>query len=564
MWKVPTHPVIDAAEDPLWYRSAVFYEVLLKSFADSDADGMGDFAGLRQKLDYLAWLGIDCLWIPPFYASPMADGGYDVSDYCQIDPRYGTMEDFDDFVAYAHHKGLRIVTDLVFNHTSQEHEWFRQSVADPDGPYGDYYVWSDTDQKYQDARIIFIDTETSNWTFQPERGQYYWHRFFSHQPDLNFENPAVQGELLNVIRFWADKGVDGFRLDAIPYLFEAEGTNCENLPKTYQFIAQVRQMIQTEYPGRILIAEANQPPKEVVAYFGTEEKPQCHICFHFPIMPRIFAALREGNARHITTTMAETPDIPPNAQWGTFLRNHDELTLEMVSEDERAAMYRWYAPEPRMRSNVGIRRRLATLLGGSRRLVELAHTLLLSLPGSPFLYYGDEIGMGDNIWLSDRDGVRTPMQWDDSPGAGFSTADPSLFHLPLITTPGYDQHAINVAEAYSRPTSLLHWLRGSLRLRRQNPALGGGSLKLCVSSRPEVLAFVRECPTQKILCVFNLSKVPTCAKITLPELANASLREVRSGIEFPHFDQAGMVTLTLSRHGYYWLELEQQNPDAEG
>ena len=418
--------------DPNWYRKAVFYEVLVRGFADSNGSGSGDFNGLISKLDYIQWLGVDCLWVPPFYASPLRDGGYDISDYVAVLPEFGTLPDFSELVAQAHARGIRIITDLAINHTSDQHPWFQASRSDPDGPYGDFYVWSDTADRYADARIIFVDTETSNWTFDPVRRQYYWHRFFSHQPDLNFDNPAVQDAIIDVLRFWLDLGIDGIRLDAIPYLFEREGTNCENLPETHGFIRRVRRIVDDVYPGRILLAEANQWPKDVVEYFGTESEPECHMAFHFPVMPRIYYAMREQRATPIIDILRDTPDIPHGAQWGTFLRNHDELTLEMVTTEERAAMYGWYAPDSRMRANIGIRRRLASLLDNSRAEIELINALLLSLPGSPYLYYGDELGMGDNIWLSDRDAVRTPMQWSPDRNAGFSTADPGKLYLPVV------------------------------------------------------------------------------------------------------------------------------------
>lgn len=405
----PQGPGVDY--DPHWYRKAVFYEVLVRAFADGNGDGTGDFTGLIERLDYLQWLGIDCLWLPPFFASPLRDGGYDISDYEQVLPEFGSITDFERLVSEAHRRGIRVIIDLPMNHTSDKHPWFLESRSDPEGPYGDFYVWSDTDEKYQDARIIFVDTEESNWSFDPVRRQFFWHRFFSHQPDLNFENPAVREAMFEVVRFWLDKGIDGFRADAIPYLFEEEGTDGENLPATHEFLAELREFVDESWPGRVIIAEANQWPADVVEYFGTPERPECHMCFHFPVMPRLFYALREGSARHIIDILEDTPEIPAGAQWGTFLRNHDELTLEMVSGEDRSAMLGWYAPDTRMRANVGIRRRLAPLLDNSRSELELIHALLLSLPGSPFLYYGDEIAMGDNIWLEDRDAVRTPMQW---------------------------------------------------------------------------------------------------------------------------------------------------------
>ncbi len=412
------------ALDPQWYRRAVFYEVMVRSFYDSNGDGAGDIAGLISKLDYLQWLGVDALWIPPFYNSPLRDGGYDVSDFTTVLPEFGTLDEFKELVTKAHERNMRVVIDYPLNHTSDAHDWFQQSREDPDGPYGDYYVWSDTDDKYPNIRIIFVDTEESNWTFDPVRRQFFFHRFFSHQPDLNFEHPAVREAVLDTIRHWMDLGVDGVRLDAIPYLFESEDGNGEGEPKTHEFIKEIRAMVDREYPGRVLIAEANQWPQEVVAFFGTEEEPECHMAFDFPVMPRIFYSLRSQNAGELVRVLAETTEMPAGAAWGVFLRNHDELTLEMVSEEYRQAMYGWYAYDPRMRSNIGIRRRLAPLLDNSRAELELAHALLFSLQGSPFLYYGDEIGMGDNIWLPDRDSSRTPMQWTPDRNAGLLARRP--------------------------------------------------------------------------------------------------------------------------------------------
>lgn len=558
------HEFPPVAQDPQWYRTAVFYEVLTHSFKDSNNDGVGDFEGLRSKLDYLAWLGVDALWIPPFYPSPMRDGGYDISDFMDVDPRYGTLEDFKRLVADAHERHIRIIVDMVLNHTSDQHPWFQSSRNDPSGPYGDFYVWRSRPSEYLDARIIFIDTEDSNWSFDPVRGEYYWHRFFDHQPDLNFENPAVQEAVKNVIRYWCDIGVDGIRLDAIPYLFEEDGTNCENLPATHEFIADLREMIDDEYPGTMMIAEANQPPHEVVAYFGTDARPECHVCFHFPIMPKIFAALREESSRGIRESMAETPPLPKGGQWGTFLRNHDELTLEMVTDEERADMYGWYAPEDRMRANVGIRRRLMPLLRGSRREVELANALLLSLPGSPFLYYGDELGMGDDIWLSDRNGVRTPMQWDDSPGAGFSSAAAEDFYLPVISQGPYAPNAINVEESRSRPTSMLNWMRAMLKMRKRYPAFGLGSMTLLNSSDDAVLAYLRRDEQTTILCVNNLSTASRSATIDLPGMSGWHLTDVASGNPFPSVSEEETIDITLSRHAFYWLEvtfLEDEEED---
>ena len=569
---IPGVPVLPAqarpglSPDPEWFRTAVFYEALLRSFADSDGDGVGDLRGFISRLDYLAWLGVDCVWIPPFYPSPGRDGGYDISDYTAIDPRYGTMEDFRELVHQAHQRGIRIIIDMVVNHTSDAHPWFQASRSDPEGPYGDFYVWADDDSGYDDARIIFVDTEESNWAYDVERGQFYWHRFFSHQPDLNYRNPAVIEAIHDVIRFWARTGVDGFRLDAVPYLIESEGTNCENLAGTHEIIAGIREMLDREFPGTITLAEANQWPEDVVEYFGTEEVPECTMCFHFPVMPRIFFALRQGSAEAIRWVLEKTPDIPAHGQWGTFLRNHDELTLEMVTDAERDQMYAWYAPEERMRANIGIRRRLAPLLDASRAEVELAYALLLSLPGSPCLYYGDEIGMGENIWLEDRDAVRTPMQWDDSPNMGFSSVvDPGALTLPLIQAPGYAH--LRVATEMARPDSLLHFTRRILHLRRSHPVLGRGGFLLRPTSDDAVLAHTRcDDPSapegESLLCVANLSATPRSVTIEVPELAGRRTIDLFGGCPFPSIDERGRLTLTLGARGYYWLSVDRDTPES--
>jgi maltose alpha-D-glucosyltransferase/alpha-amylase len=549
--------------DPLWYRKAVFYEVLVRAFADANGDGSGDFSGLISRLDYIQELGVDCLWLPPFYASPLRDGGYDISDYCSVLPDFGTLPDFSEFVSEAHKRGLRVITDIVVNHTSEAHPWFQASRTDPEGPYGDFYVWSDSPERYPDARIIFVDTETSNWTFDPVRRQYYWHRFFSHQPDLNFDNPAVQEAVLDIVRFWMDLGIDGFRLDAIPYLFEAEGTNCENLPATHQFLRRLRRTMDTEYPGRIMLAEANQWPKEVVDYFGTEDEPECHMCFHFPVMPRIYYSLREEKAKPIVDILAETPEIPRSGQWGTFLRNHDELTLEMVTVEERAAMYGWYAPDPRMRANIGIRRRLAPLLDNSRAEIELANALLLSLPGSPTLYYGDEIGMGDNIWLPDRDAVRTPMQWTPDRNAGFSSADPGKVYLPVVQSLVYHHAAVNVEAQDASSTSLLNWTRSMLRVRRDHPVFGLGSFLQLEADNPAVLAFLRVLRdgdvdgerAETVLCVNNLSRTPQATTLRVPGYSGASMRDIFGGAGFTPIPDDGQLHLTLGSRDFFWLRL---------
>ena len=577
------------SDDPHWYRTAVFYEVLLRAFRDSDGSGTGDLRGLIDRLDYLQWLGVDCLWLPPFYPSPLRDGGYDVADYTAVADEYGTIEDFTELVAAAHERGIRIIIDLVMNHTSDTHPWFQSSRSNPDGPYGDFYVWGDDPERYPDARIIFVDTEVSNWTFDPVRRQYFWHRFFSHQPDLNYENPRVREAMFDVVRFWLRTGVDGFRLDAVPYLFEEEGTDCENLPATHEFLAAVREMVDAEFPGRLMLAEANQWPADVVAYYGTEDAPECHMCFHFPVMPRIFSALREQSARSIVQILDDTPTIPAGAQWGTFLRNHDELTLEMVSTEERAAMYGWYAPEARMRANVGIRRRLSPLLDNSRAEVELAHALLLSLPGSPCLYYGDEIGMGDNIWLPDRDAVRTPMQWTPDRNAGFSSAtDPGRLYLPVVQNLTNHYNQLNVEAQLAIPTSLLHWVRGILEVRRAHPVFGVGEYVPLACDNEAVLAFLRRDESETMLCVANLAATPRSTTVVLPGLAGRRVRDIFGETAFPSVatrrrpapaepttaepggssaspaaegqppaDRDGELTLTLGSRDFFWLTLEQ-------
>jgi len=568
----PAPPPLDKpglSDDPEWYRTAVFYEVIVRAFSDTGGAGTGDLRGVTERLDYLQWLGVDCLWLPPFYPSPLRDGGYDVADYTSIAPQFGTIADFTELVEAAHARGIRVVVDLVMNHTSDQHPWFQSSRADPEGPYGDFYVWSDDDTRYEDARIIFVDTETSNWTFDPVRRQYFWHRFFHHQPDLNFENPRVVDAMLDVARFWLGVGVDGFRLDAVPYLFEADGTNCENLPETHAFLRRVRRMIDDEFPGRIMLAEANQWPQDVVDYFGTADEPECHMCFHFPVMPRVYYAMRDQRARPLLDILADTPDIPaPGGQWSTFLRNHDELTLEMVSTEERAAMYGWFAPDPRMRANIGIRRRLSPLLDSSRKEIELAHALLLSLPGSPCLYYGDEIGMGDNIWLPDRDAVRTPMQWTPDRNAGFSTADPGQLYLPLVQSLVHHYQHVNVEAQLAQSSSLLHWVHGMLAVRRLHPAFGAGSFAALEADDDAVLAFVRTTPAETLLVAANLSATARSSRVHLPGLAGWSLTDLFGGARFPDVGPDGTLAMTWGSRDFYWLLLTPPSPgpgdDASG
>lgn len=550
------------ALDPQWYRRAVFYEVMVRSFVDSNGDGSGDIGGLISRLDYLQWLGVDALWIPPIFASPLRDGGYDVADYTAILPEFGTVDEFRDLVTKAHERNMRIVIDLPLNHTSDQHEWFQQSRSDPDGPYGDFYVWSDTDEKWPDIRIIFTDYEDSNWAFDSERRQFYFHRFFSHQPDLNYDNPAVHEAVFEVIRFWMDMGVDGFRLDAIPYLYESDEGNGEGEPPTHEFIKAVRRMMDLEYPGRVMIAEANQWPRDVVKFMGTDEEPECHMAFDFPVMPRIFYSLRSQSATELVHVLSETTEVPEGAGWGVFLRNHDELTLEMVSEEYRQAMYGWYAYDPRMRVNVGIRRRLASLLDNSRQELELAHALLFSLPGSPFLYYGDEIGMGDNIWLPDRDASRTPMQWTPDRNAGFSTADPGKLYLPVVQSLVYNYTLVNVESQLAQSRSLLHWVRNVIHTRKNHPVFGLGALRMLQTDHESVLAFVRDYAgsgtahgerPEQVLCVFSFAHNPVSTTIDFDGWYGAPLRDLFGGADFPSVGDDGRLTLTLGTQSFYWL-----------
>jgi maltose alpha-D-glucosyltransferase / alpha-amylase len=456
--------------DPLWFKSATFYEIHVRGFFDGNADGSGDFRGLTEKLDYLEWLGIDCIWLLPMYPSPLRDGGYDTSDFNSIHADYGTVDDVREFIAAAHERGIRVIADLVMNHTSSDHAWFQEARSSPDSPKRNWYVWSDTNDRYRDSRVIFVDTETSNWTWDEQAGAYYWHRFFHHQPDLNYDETAVQEAMLDTLRFWLDLGLDGFRLDAVPYLFEREGTNCENLPETHEFLRRVRATIDTEYPDKVLLAEANQWPADVVQYFGAGD--ECHMAFHFPVMPRMFMALRRERAAPIVEILERTPAIPENCQWGLFLRNHDELTLEMVTDEERDYMYDEYARDPRMKLNVGIRRRLAPLLDNDRSAIELLTAIMFSLPGSPVLYYGDEIAMGDNVYLGDRDGVRTPMQWTGDRNGGFSRADFAQLYAPPLMDPVYGFQAVNIEAQLRTPASLLRWLRRFIGLRKEHPVFG--------------------------------------------------------------------------------------------
>ena len=549
----PAHRWFEA--DPVWFKKAVFYEIHIRGFHDASGDGSGDFRGITDKLDYLQWLGIDCIWLLPMYPSPLRDGGYDISDFFSIHPDYGTVEDFRSLVEAAHERGIRVVADLVMNHTSSDHPWFQEARRDRDSPKRDWYVWSDTDDRYPDARIIFVDTEVSNWTWDPIAGQYYWHRFFSHQPDLNYDNQEVQDAMLDVLRFWLDLGIDGFRLDAVPYLFEREGTNCENLPETHAYLKRIRAEIDAGYPDRVLLAEANQWPTDVVHYFG--EGDECHMAFQFPVMPRLFMAIRREDATPVIDIMEQTPPIPENAQWGLFLRNHDELTLEMVSEEERDFMWAEYASDPRMKLNLGIRRRLAPLLDNGRDEIELMTAILFSLPGSPVLYYGDEIGMGDNIYLGDRDGVRTPMQWTGDRNGGFSRADFAQLYLPPLMDPVYGYQAVNVEAQLRTPTSLLRWVHRFIALRQAHPVFSLGTYESLRPANPRVLAHIRRYEDDIALCAHNLSRTAQAVQLDLSKYAGLVPEEMVGETPFPRIGELPYL-LTFGPRGFYWFLLRSE------
>ena len=541
----------------MWWKRAIFYEVLVRGFCDGNNDGVGDFRGLITKLDYLQWLGVDCLWLLPINRSPLRDGGYDISDYLDVLPEYGVVDDVRELVRESHARGMRVIMDLVVNHTSDQHPWFRQARSSPDNPYRDWYMWSDTKTRFTGARVIFCDTETSNWTWDDQAGAYYFHRFFSHQPDLNFDHPAVREAMLDVMRFWMDLGMDGFRLDAVPYLYAREGTNCENLPETHEYLALLRATIESEYgPDKVLLAEANQWPEDVVDYFGTEDRPECHMCFHFPIMPRMFMALRREQRYPITEILERTPPIPATAQWGIFLRNHDELTLEMVTDEERDYMWAEYAQDPRMKLNLGIRRRLAPLLNNGRRQIELFYGLLLSLPGSPILYYGDEIGMGDNVYLGDRDGVRTPMQWTGDRNGGFGKADFAQLYLPPLMDPVYGYQAVNVEAQERNESSLLHWLRRFISVRKRWPVFGEGTFEVLDAANPSVFAYLRTRGDDTILCVNNLSRFAQPVELDLRRFNGMTPVEMLGKVHFPNIGELPYL-LTLSPHGFYWFTIER-------
>lgn len=545
---------------PTWYKDAVFYELYVRAFKDGNGDGHGDFKGLLSKLDYLQQLGVDCIWLLPVFPSPLVDDGYDVSDYRNIHEDYGTLEDFKAVVDAIHQRGMTVIIDIVVNHTSDQHPWFIESRSSKQSPLRDWYVWSETDQKYREARIIFLDTESSNWTYDPLTGEYYWHRFYSQQPDLNYDNPAVQQEMLDIIDFWLEMGVDGFRVDAVPYLFEREGTNCENLPETHAYVRRMRAHVEAKWPGRILLAEANQWPEDVRAYFGTEDAPEFHMAFHFPIMPRLYLALKQRTRKSIVDIMNRTPPIPPDAQWCVFLRNHDELTLEMVTEEERQYMWEHYAPEPRMRLNLGIRRRLAPLLDNDQRRIRLLNALLFTLPGSPIIYYGDEIGMGDDIWRDDRNGVRTPMQWDYSKNAGFSDAD-ELYEA-VIDDEVFGYRHLNVIQQQADPNSLWYAIRHMLAVRRNYRAFGRGTFEFVLPENEAILGYWREVDGtedvpgehERFLVLANLTDEPQPGELDLSAFAGSEPIDVLTGTRWPAIG-AEPYRFELAPYGYHWLRI---------
>jgi maltose alpha-D-glucosyltransferase/alpha-amylase len=550
--ETPADPAHWFERDPQWFKTALFYEVNVRGFFDGNNDGIGDLRGLIEKLDFLEFLGIDCIWLLPMYASPLRDGGYDIADFMAVHPDYGTVEDFAELVEAAHQRGMRVIADLVMNHTSTDHPWFQDARSSPDSPRRDWYVWSDTPDRYQDARVIFIDTEASNWTWDPVARQYYWHRFFHHQPDLNYDNEEVQEAMLEVLRFWLDLGIDGFRLDAVPYLFEREGTNCENLLETHAYLKRVRREVDERYPDRVLLAEANQWPADVVHYFGVGD--ECHMAFHFPVMPRMFMSLRREDATPLVEILEQTPPIPDSAQWGLFLRNHDELTLEMVTDEDRDYMYAEYAKDPRMKLNLGIRRRLAPLLDNGMDEIRLMTAIMFSLPGSPVLYYGDEIGMGDNVYLGDRDGVRTPMHWTGERNAGFSRADFAQLYAPPLMDPVYGYQAVNVEAQLRNPSSLLRWLQRFIALRKAHPVFGLGSYETLPAANGRIFAHLRRYQEEVIVCVHNLANSAQAVELDLSPFAGRTPVEMLGGARFPRIGELPYL-LTPGARGFLWFRL---------
>ncbi|HZQ67169.1 MAG TPA: maltose alpha-D-glucosyltransferase [Terriglobales bacterium] len=541
-------------QDALWYKDAVIYQVHVRTFYDSNGDGIGDFRGLAQKLDYLQDLGINAIWLMPFFPSPLRDDGYDIADYRSVHPSYGDLEDFKVFLDAAHQRGIRVIIEMVLNHTSDQHPWFQQSRSTRDNPKRDWYVWSDSDTRYRGTRIIFVDTELSNWAWDPVSKQYYWHRFFSHQPDLNYDNPAVRAEMWDIMKFWLEMGVDAFRLDAVPYLVEREGTNCENLPETHEVIRELRAKVDQQFPGRMLLAEANQWPADLRPYFGNGD--EFHMAFHFPLMPRMFMGLKLEDRKPITEILQQTPSIPDNCQWCLFLRNHDELTLEMVTDMERDYMYDEYAREKTMRLNLGIRRRLAPLLDNDRRRIELMNGMLMSLPGTPIIYYGDEIGMGDNVNLGDRNGVRTPMQWDGGWNGGFSLADPEALYSPLMLNPVYGFQAVNVQSQKRFDHSLLSWMKRLIKTRKSMPVFGRGSIEFLYPANHRVLAYVRQLGRDIILVVNNLSSSAQAVELDLKRYKGNILIEMFGRNIFPRIGDLPYL-LTMGPYQFYWFRLRR-------
>ena len=543
------------AKSANWHKDAVIYQVHVRGFHDSNGDGIGDFRGLLEKLEYIRDLGVNTIWLMPFYPSPLRDDGYDIADFYGVNPDYGTLDDFRAFLSRAHELGLRVLTELVVNHTSDQHAWFKESRSSKDNPKRDWYVWSDTDDRYKAARIIFTDTEKSNWTKDPTTDQFYWHRFFHHQPDLNYDNPEVRKAILDVMSYWLDMGVDGFRVDAVPYLIERDGTNCENLPETHSVLKELRRKIDKQYKGRILLAEANQWPEDVRAYFGDGEGDEFHMAFHFPLMPRMFMALRREERKPIVEILARTPQIPADCQWGIFLRNHDELTLEMVTDEERDYMYKAYARDPRMRVNIGIRRRLAPLMDNDRRQIELLEAMLLSLPGSPILYYGDEIGMGDNIYLGDRNGVRTPMQWSGDRNAGFSRADPQRLYFPVNMDALYGYQTVNVEAQQRAPMSLLNFTKRLIDCRKRYPVMGRGTMEVLHPPNKTIFAYLREHGGMHALVVNNLSARAQGVELDLSRFDGSMLVEMLG--EEPFFPVTQRpYAITLPPYGFIWFRIE--------
>ena len=541
-------------EDGLWYKDAVIYQVHVRAFYDSTGDGNGDFRGLAQKLDYLQDLGVNALWLMPFFPSPLRDDGYDISDYRSVHPKYGNLEDFKAFLEAAHQRGIRVIIEMVLNHTSDQHPWFQESRSSLDNPRRDWYVWSDSDTKYAGTRIIFLDTELSNWAWDPVSKQYYWHRFFSHQPDLNYDNPKVREEMWDVMRFWLEMGVDAFRLDAVPYLVEREGTNCENLPETHALLKDLRARLDKEFPGRMLLAEANQWPADLRAYFGNGD--EFHMAFHFPLMPRMFMGVKLEDRKPITEILKQTPEIPEACQWCLFLRNHDELTLEMVTDLERDYMYDEYARDKAMRINLGIRRRLAPLLDNDRQRIELMNGMLMSLPGTPIIYYGDEIGMGDNVNLGDRNGVRTPMQWDGGWNGGFSAADPEALYSPPLLNPVYGFQVINVQSQKRFDHSLLSWMKRLIRVRKSCAAFGRGTIEFLYPANHRILAYVRTLGNENILVVNNLSSAAQAVELDLKAYRGNILMEMFGRNIFPRIGDLPYL-LTMGPYQFYWFRLRK-------